>query len=83
MRGEVRYGGDRDSRNARVNDDRVVCHNCGRRMVPRLITYRGDVERTVCPFCASTYQEFAPTFPRVLAWILAIVLCVVFSQSGL
>jgi len=62
----------------RVNgysDDRVCCENCGRRMVPRLITYRGEVLRTVCPFCAETYEDFTPEFPRVLIWIAGV--CVV------
>jgi hypothetical protein len=44
-------------------------------MVPRLITYRGEVLRTVCPFCAETYEDFTPEFPRVLIWIAGV--CVV------
>ena len=59
----------------RVNgysDDRVCCANCGRRMVPRLITYRSEVLRTVCPFCADTYEDFTPEFPRVLIWIAGV-----------
>lgn len=40
------------------NDDRVVCVSCGKKMVPRLITYQGAVTRSVCPYCASTHQSF-------------------------
>jgi cold shock CspA family protein len=57
----------------RLRDDRVVCRHCGRRMVPRMITYRGAVERTVCPFCAHTYQNLNPTVSlssRTVGWIL-------------
>src|SRR5690348_6575559 len=49
-----------------VRDDRVVCADCGRRMVPRVITYRGYVERTVCPFCAETHLDFTPDLP--ISW---------------
>jgi hypothetical protein len=41
-------------------------------MVPRLITYRGDVLRTVCSFCAGTYADFTPEFPRIVLWILGV-----------
>lgn len=41
-----------------MHDDRVICPHCSRRMVPRLIIYDGQVERTVCPFCAQTYVDF-------------------------
>jgi len=68
-----------------MRDDRVICPTCGRHMVPRLITYRGDIERTVCPFCASTYEDFTPEFPRALLWSLAasVVLCALCAQCGL
>lgn len=56
----------------RARDDRVLCNYCQRKMVPRLITYRGDVERTVCPFCTETYEDFTPEFPRLVLWILGI-----------
>lgn len=67
-----------------MSDDRVLCQSCGRRMVPRLITYRGDVQRTVCPFCTGTYEDFTPEFPRVVFWILGIVVvCVLGAHFGL
>jgi cold shock CspA family protein len=58
---------------ARSGDDRVGCRHCGRRMVPRVITYRGAVERTVCPFCANTHQDLNQTVSlsaRTVGWIL-------------
>ena len=57
----------------RSQDDRVICRHCGRRMVPRVITYRGAVERTVCPFCANTHQDLNTTVSlsaRTVGWIL-------------
>lgn len=55
-----------------MHDDRVLCQGCGRRMVPRLITYQGDIHRTVCPFCTETYEDFTPEFPRFVRWVVAI-----------
>jgi cold shock CspA family protein len=53
-------------------DDRVICPNCGKRMIPRLITgppalrlrgYWTPVpKRSVCPFCGGTYKEFKSDF---------------------
>jgi len=43
-------------------DDRVVCPHCGKKMIPRIITYRGSLEKSVCPFCGGTYQEFSKCF---------------------
>jgi cold shock protein len=57
---------------ARVQDDRVQCQGCGRRMVPRLITYQGSICRTVCPFCTETYEDFTPRFPRMVLVIIGI-----------
>ncbi|MDE1004527.1 MAG: cold shock domain-containing protein [Paraburkholderia fungorum] len=43
---------------ARATDDRVVCAACQKRMVPRMITYRGEPKKSVCPFCGTTYRKF-------------------------
>ncbi len=51
----------------------MLCRGCGRRMVPRVITYRGSVDRTVCPFCAETYLDFTPDLSiswRAVVWTL-------------
>lgn len=40
------------------SDDRIVCHGCGKRIVPRMITYRGTPEKSVCPYCAVEIQKF-------------------------
>jgi cold shock CspA family protein len=63
---------------ARRVDDRVTCGYCGRKMVPRIISYQGRVERTVCPFCTETYCDF-PT-PRWVWVVLA--LFVIFFFAG-
>jgi cold shock CspA family protein len=42
--------------------DRVVCNGCGKQMVPRVITHRGSLSKSVCPFCGATYKEFGWCF---------------------
>lgn len=39
-------------------DDRIACPGCGRRIVPRLITNRGEPSHSVCPYCATTVRSF-------------------------
>lgn len=39
-------------------DDRITCPNCSRKIVPRIITYRGNAEKSICPFCATTIDKF-------------------------
>jgi len=61
-------------------DDRVTCEHCNRKMVPRIITDRGSLSHSVCPFCGSTYEDFSnsacfiatavygdPDLPQVIA----------------
>ena len=62
-----------NARSPRTRDDRITCAYCQRQMVPRVITYQGDVERTVCPFCSGIHQDFAPDFSiswRTVGWML-------------
>lgn len=43
-------------------DDRVSCSKCGRKIVPRLVTYKGSLNKSLCPFCGNTHQKFAPCY---------------------
>lgn len=61
-----------------ASDDRVVCGGCFRSMVPRVLTYRGDIQRTVCPFCGVTYLDFTPDLSvtwRMVGWTVLVALC--------
>lgn len=61
------------------SDDRVKCSCCGRKMVPRLISYQGQVERSVCPFCAETYCDFLVPSTSLWVWVaVAVVVLVAF-----
>lgn len=44
------------------SDDRVACSHCGKKMVPRIITDRGSLSKSVCPFCGGTHKNFSPCF---------------------
>ncbi|MEW6346263.1 MAG: cold shock domain-containing protein [Paraburkholderia sp.] len=44
------------------NDDRAICATCQKKMVPRMITYRGEPKKSVCPFCGATYKDFGWCF---------------------
>jgi len=36
--------------------------HCNRKMVPRIITDRGSLSHSVCPFCGGTYENFSNCF---------------------
>jgi cold shock CspA family protein len=44
------------------SDDRINCPGCGKKIVPRMITYRGEAQKSICPFCAETVKEFSKCF---------------------
>ncbi len=50
--------------NSRHNDDRISCPSCRKKIVPRMITYRGKPEKSVCPYCAATVKKFISRFYR-------------------
>ena len=39
-------------------DDRIICPNCNKRIVPRIITYYGNLDKSVCPYCGITIKNF-------------------------
>lgn len=41
------------------SDNRLdFCNHCNRNIVPRMITYQGEPQKTVCPYCARTIKNF-------------------------
>lgn len=56
-------------------NDRINCPHCAKEIVPRIITYQGEVERTVCPFCGGTVRDFSMPWGWLL--LLAITLIVI------
>lgn len=43
--------------NTRI-DERVNCPGCNRKIVPRINFYRGEPEKSYCPFCATKIKDF-------------------------
>lgn len=46
----------------RGSDDRVICSQCKKKIVPRLIVRDGEPHKSVCPFCGETYKKFGWCF---------------------
>ena len=44
----------------------VSCHECNRIMVPRVITYYGQAQKSICPFCGATFMKFPSGLQRFL-----------------
>lgn len=62
-------------------DDRILCPNCEKKIVPRIIVYQGTPERSVCPYCAETVKDFRPpsssfSIPPVVYYVLGSVVVV-------
>ncbi|WP_435628104.1 cold-shock protein [Candidatus Ferrigenium straubiae] len=47
-----------DSNNTAPGDGRVICMSCNNRVSPRIVTYRGQPERSLCPVCGHSLKEF-------------------------
>lgn len=69
-------------------DDRAICSNCQKRMIPRIITGpplvhgRGSwtpvPKRSICPFCGHTHQEFPASGGELAGAILFGIVAMVF-----
>ena len=42
-------------------DDRVICLECNRKMVPRIVFYKGHPNYSLCPFCGNRFKKFETT----------------------
>jgi cold shock protein len=55
------------------NDERIPCQHCGKKIVPRIITDRGVLRRSVCPFCGGTVKNFRSWWPFVVVLVAALL----------
>ena len=53
---------DQGSSSKHSHDERVACQHCGKKMVPRVITYRGEPQKSICPYCAGIHKDFGYCF---------------------
>ncbi|EGU32398.1 cold-shock DNA-binding domain-containing protein [Vibrio sp. N418] len=58
---------EKPTRSNSKQDDRINCPACNKKIVPRMITYRGQPEKSVCPYCAATVRSFGS---NVLGYIV-------------
>lgn len=58
----IKSANDKRQENYSKNDDREICPGCGKKIVPRLITYQGSIQRSVCPYCATEIKRFTNCF---------------------
>lgn len=56
-------------------DDRITCPGCNKKIVPRMITYRGDPQKSVCPYCATTVRVFTS---NIIGYVIVAVVLVFF-----
>lgn len=65
-----------------LDDGRVRCPNCGKRVVPRIVTWRGKPEASYCPLCGSLLKqmmkESASFSGSILGLLVAATLTAVF-----
>ncbi len=40
-------------------DDRIECTGCSRKIVPRIITDKGSLDHSVCPYCGTWIEDFS------------------------
>lgn len=44
--------------NASTDNSLDFCKACNKKVIPRMITYRGEPQKTVCPYCATVIKNF-------------------------
>ncbi len=61
---------------SRHSDDRINCPSCRKKIVPRMITYKGNPDKSVCPYCAATVKTFRSNtlFYIIIGTIVSIIL---------
>ena len=57
----------------KARDDRIVCPHCQKTIVPRIITDRGKLSRSVCPFCGGTVRDFKEFWKALFAIIVVVL----------
>lgn len=54
----LKSANDKKQENFSKNDDRVICHGCNKKIVPRVITDHGTPMKSICPYCATEIAKF-------------------------
>lgn len=48
----------KNTNNSSTEERLDFCHTCNKKVFPRMITYHGEPQKTVCPYCAETIKNF-------------------------
>ena len=63
----------------RHRDDRITCPHCGRKIVPRLVTYRGAPEKSLCPYCGTKIETFFAGYLNIVIFVIILVVFLVIT----
>ena len=76
---------------ARSSDERVTCGNCGKKMIPRIITgpplvhgkgsWTPVPKKSVCPFCGAVHQEFPASTGEKAGLVIFIIVFIIIAAS--
>jgi len=61
-------------------DDRIQCPNCNKKIVPRLVTYRGNPDKSLCPYCGAVVKDFNGSSLWLIALIVVLVVGALISE---
>lgn len=69
-----------------ANDGKVTCPHCQVRVLPRLTTYYGKAERSLCPLCGGTIRDFtginlSMPFLIIIAVVTGIMLIIMIASN--
>ena len=48
------------------DSSKVQCPHCGKQVYPRLVTYRGEPDKSLCPLCGGRIKDFVGPFWRFI-----------------
>jgi uncharacterized protein YbaR (Trm112 family) len=63
-------------KNNNRNNGKLNCPKCHNSVYPRLITYKGDADKSLCPICGATIKNFGKT-----SWSPLVILASLFGLS--
>lgn len=58
----IKSSAEKKEENFAKNDDRIICPGCKKRIVPRIITSKGNASHTMCPYCGAVIKTFGYCF---------------------
>ncbi|NLY13403.1 MAG: cold shock domain-containing protein [Gammaproteobacteria bacterium] len=77
------------SKGESLSDERVSCSNCGKKMIPRIITgpplvhgqgsWTPVPKKSICPFCGSMHQKFSASAGEKIGLVIFVIvfICIV------